>query len=356
LGDEIKGCCSMIPIQNIYYMLSYAFRILRKRGYRNVATEQFHNVADLCAEILIKGVSIQLKRGLGREYIEKTESLSLLRGRIEIVESLKESTKLQNKLVCSYDDFSVNSYLNRIIKTTMVLLLRADIDKERKKKLRKLLVFFGDVELLDVHTINWNIQYHRNNQTYRMLISICYLVIKGLLQTTTDGTTRLMDFIDDQHMWRLYETFIFEYYRQEFPKILVNAATIDWVVDDGMDDMLPKMLSDISLTYGDQILIIDAKYYSSITSTQYSAPKLDSANLYQIFTYVKNMDADPSKKSYEVSGLLLYAGTDEEKQPDHTYLMSGNKISVKTLDLNCDFSEVAAQLNKIAEEHLGIVA
>lgn len=345
----------MIPIQNIYYMLSYAFRILRKRGYRNVATEQFHNVADLCAEILIKGVSIQLKRGLGREYIEKTESLSLLRGRIEIVESLKESTKLQNKLVCSYDDFSVNSYLNRIIKTTMVLLLRADIDKERKKKLRKLLVFFGDVELLDVHTINWNIQYHRNNQTYRMLISICYLVIKGLLQTTTDGTTRLMDFIDDQHMWRLYETFIFEYYRQEFPKILVNAATIDWVVDDGMDDMLPKMLSDISLTYGDQILIIDAKYYSSITSTQYSAPKLDSANLYQIFTYVKNMDADPSKKSYEVSGLLLYAGTDEEKQPDHTYLMSGNIISVKTLDLNCDFSEVAAQLNKIAEEHLGVV-
>ena len=57
MGDEIKGCCSMIPIQNIYYMLSYAFRILRKRGYRNVATEQFHNVADLCAEILIKGVS-----------------------------------------------------------------------------------------------------------------------------------------------------------------------------------------------------------------------------------------------------------------------------------------------------------
>ncbi len=346
----------MIPIQNIYYMLSYAFRILKKQGYRNVATEQFHNVADLCAEILIKGVSIQLKRGLGREYTEKTESLSLLRGRIEIAESLKESTKLQNNLICSYDDFSVNSYLNRIIKTTMVLLLRAKIDKERKKKLRKLLVFFGDVKLLDVHTINWNIQYHRNNQTYRMLISICYLVIKGLLQTTTDGTTRLMDFIDDQHMWHLYETFIFEYFRQEFPKILVNAATIDWVVDDGMNDMLPKMLSDISLTYGDQILIIDAKYYRSITLERYSDPKLRSSHLYQIFTYVKNMDADPSKKSYEVSGMLLYAGTDEEKQPDHTYWMSGNKISVKTLDLNCDFSEVAAQLNKIAKEHMGVVA
>ena len=33
--------------------------------------------------------------------------------------------------------------------------------------------------------------------------------------------------------------------------------------------------------------------------------------------------------------------------------MSGNKISVKTLDLNCDFSEIAAQLDDIAIEHFG---
>ena len=42
---------------------------------------------------------------------------------------------------------------------------------------------------------------------------------KGLLQTNTDGTTRLMDFLDEQRMCRLYEKFILEYYRKEFPKI-----------------------------------------------------------------------------------------------------------------------------------------
>ena len=31
--------------------------------------------------------------------------------------------------------------------------------------------------------------------------------------------------------------------------------------------------------------------------------------------------------------------------------MSGNMISVKTLDLNRDFSEIAAQLNAIVDEH-----
>lgn len=342
----------MIPIQNIYYMLSYAFQVLNEQGYKNIATEQFNNVAELCAAILAKGISVQLKRGLGREYIEQTESLSSLRGRIEISESIKTRSMLKKQLICSYDDFSVNSYMNRIIKTTMELLLHADISKARKKELRKLLVFFGDVELLDVHTINWNVQYNRNNQTYRMLISICYLVVKGLLQTNSDGTTRLMDFLDEQRMCRLYEKFILEYYRREFPQISASASQIPWAVDDGMRAMLPVMQSDIMLSYEDKVLIIDAKYYSHTTQAQYDTHTLHSNNLYQIFTYVKNKDSELAEVPHVVSGMLLYARTEEA----NTYQMSGNKISVKTLDLNCDFSDVVAQLYKIAAEHFGIAA
>ena len=341
----------MIPIRNIYYMLSYAFQVLSEQGYKNIETEQFDNVAELCAAILSKGVSLQLKRGLGREYIEKSESLSSLRGRIEISESVKTRSLLKRQIVCSYDDFSENSYMNRIIKSTMELLLHADIAKARKKELRKLLVYFGNVDLLDVHNINWKIQYNRNNQTYRMLISVCYLVIKGLLQTNTDGTTRLMDFLDEQRMCRLYEKFILEYYRKEFPKLTVNASQIPWALDDGINDMLPVMQTDIMLTQGNRVLIIDAKYYGHTTQTQYDLHTLHSANLYQIFTYVKNKEAQMTEVPHRVSGMLLYARTDEAVQPDNTYQMSGNRISVRTLDLNREFLEIAAQLNAIVAEH-----
>ena len=51
--------------------------------------------------------------------------------------------------------------------------------------------------------------------------------------------------------------------------------------------------------------------------------------------------------------MMLYARTDEAVQPDGTYQMSGNRISVRTLDLNCDFSEISAQLDAIAVEHFG---
>ena len=341
----------MIPVRNIYYMLSYAFQVLKEQGYKNIETEQFDNVAELCAAILSKGVSLQLKRGLGREYIETTEPLSTLRGRIEISESMKTQSTLKRQLVCTYDDFSENSYMNRIIKTTMELLLHADIAKTRKKELRKLLVFFTNVDLLDVHTINWKVQYNRNNQTYRMLISVCYLVLKGLLQTNSDGTTRLMDFLDEQRMSRLYEKFILEYYRKEFPRLYVSASQIPWALDDGDGEMLPVMQSDITLTKGDTVLIIDAKYYTHTTQTQYNVHTLHSGNLYQIYTYVKNKDTEFGDQPHTVSGMLLYAATDEAIQPDHSYHMSGNKVSVKTLDLNRDFSLITAQLNAIIYEH-----
>ena len=56
----------MIRIQNIYYMLAYAFQVLNEQGYKNIATEEFDNTAELCAAILARGISTQVKRGLGK--------------------------------------------------------------------------------------------------------------------------------------------------------------------------------------------------------------------------------------------------------------------------------------------------
>lgn len=341
----------MIPVQNIYYMLSYAFQLLNEQGYKDIATEQFDNVAELCASILSKGITVQLKRGLGKEYIPQTEALSSLRGKIDITESIKTQSLLRKQLICTYDEFTVNSYLNRILKSTMELLLHADISKARKKALRKLMIYFADVDVLDVHTINWNIRYDRNNQSYRMLVSVCYLVIKGLLQTNTDGSTRLMDFIDEQRMCRLYEKFILEYYRKQHPEITARASQIPWQLDDGFSDMLPVMQSDITLSKGNRTLIIDAKYYAHNTQVQYDVHTLHSGNLYQIFTYVKNKEVTYGDAPHEVSGMLLYAKTDEQIQPNHVYHMSGNKISVRTLDLNCPFPQIREQLDQILSEH-----
>ena len=85
----------MIPIKNVYYMLSYAFKILNKQGYKKVATEKFENFADLCSAILINGTSSLIKKGLGREYVLKTETTAAVKGKIDISSSIKEQSMIK---------------------------------------------------------------------------------------------------------------------------------------------------------------------------------------------------------------------------------------------------------------------
>ena len=312
-----------------------------------MATEEFDNTAELCAAILARGISSQLKRGLGREYVDRTEALCSLRGKIEVTESVKTRSALRRQMVCSYDEFSVDTRMNRILKATCVLLLRSDIKKARKKELKRLLAFFSDVGDVDIAAVDWHMRFDRNNQTYRMLMSVCWLVAKGLLQTQADGSSRLMDFLDEQRMSRLYERFILEYYRREHPELSASASYIGWALDDGFDDMLPAMKSDIMLSRGNTVLIIDAKYYSHTLQQQFDKRTVHSNNLYQIFTYVKNKEAELTDVPHEVSGMLIYARTDEEIQPDATYRMSGNRISVRTLNLDSPFEEITRQLDDV---------
>lgn len=344
----------MIPIQNIYYMLSYSFTSLRKDKYRKLATEPFSNATDLFAEIMIQGVSSLVKRGIKHDYRRTHDELTTLRGRIDITESIRPRVLLSKRLACTYDDYTVNSYMNQIIKSVMLLLHHADIRQSRKKSIRSLLTYFYEIEALDLQRADWHIRYDKNDQTYRMLIGICYLIVNGLLQSKTDGSTKLMDFLDEQSMSHLYEKFILEYYRQEFPNIKASSSYIDWQLDTEEKSFLPIMHSDVLLNKEDRTLIIDAKYYTATLQNRFDKRSIHSNNLYQIFSYVKNKEIELSHREHSLSGMLLYAKTDEDVTPDVEYQMSGNSISARTLDLNQDFSGIQRQLNEIAQKYLGL--
>lgn len=345
-----------IFIKNIYYMLAYAFEILNQGGYEDIAVEEFENIHNLFAAILAKGIGRQLKQGLYREYIDKKEDIAVVRGKIDMPGTIQNRLARKRVLTCEYDELSENNLLNQILKTTVMLLLRhAKVEQKYKDELKKEMLFFSGVDTVDPVSVRWSsIRFQRNNNTYRMLISLCRLILEGMLLTTDSGEYKLASFVDEQRMNRLYEKFILEYYAKECPQVKATASQIRWILDDGIGTMLPSMQSDIMLTKGSDVLIIDAKYYTHTTQVQYDVHTLHSGNLYQIFTYVKNKDAEFGDKEHSVSGMLLYAATDEDIQPDNSYMMSGNRISVKTLDLNQPFGIIAEQLASIVRDHFDI--
>ena len=336
-----------IWIRNVYYMLAYAFEELKKNNYEQIAHEEFEHIQDLFAEILYKGVSAQLKRGLHREYINRVEDLPLLKGRLDIRGTIANQMRCRNVLCCEFDDLSENNLFNRVLKTTLSLLCHErNVSSVRKAELRTLLPFFSGVDEIDVRNIRWNdFVYQRNNQMYRMLMNVCYFIIDGMLMTTETGKYRMATF-SDEHMCRLFEKFVLEYYRLHHRELSPNPDRIEWNIyskDAMVIDLLPAMQSDIVLHRGDQSLVIDTKYYSHAMQYHFDKPTIHSANLYQIFTYVKNLDV---KDTGNVSGLLLYAKTDEDITPDLSASLGKNHIRVRTLDLNQEFSGIASQLEE----------
>lgn len=349
-----------IYIRNVYYMLSYALQALRQEHYQRVQSERFDGVEDLFAEILYLGISQQLKRGLYREYISVQEDMPGLRGKLDLQGTIRNQLQHKKVLSCTYDDLSVNNLYNQILRTTAELLLGSSmVNKERKGHLRTVLPFLAEVDAVNPATIRWDtLRYQRNNWTYEMLMNVCWLVIKGMLQTTESGQYRLTTFSDD-HMEKVFERFVLEYYKRHHAnRVKARSAEVRWnyavspdaVTDDeqSMIQFLPRMQTDVLLENKDTVLIIDTKYYGKMMQRNAGGrEKFHSANMYQIYCYVKNYDVDKTKT---VSGMLLYARTDEDIVPNGSIMMDGNRIGVRTLDLNCEFSEIAAQLDAIVEE------
>lgn len=339
-----------ILIRNIYYMLAYAFSDLRKQDYQLVGGEDFENISDLMAEILTNSTSFLLKRGLYREYITSLQSLPTLRGKLDVVRSARNLAIGKQLLECEVDDLLENNLFNRILKTGLTLLLHdKDVTKPRKDAIKQILPFFNTIDMLNPSAIPWTtLHYQRSNQAYELPIHICAYIISRSLIDPNKEKQKLMLF-SEENFNRLYEKFVLEYYRRHHPELKATAETINWNFDEERSvgwEYLPKMITDITLHKGDKTLIIDTKFYSQILRAKMDKKTFNSNNLYQIFAYVANMDIHHTGN---VSGMLLYAQTDNESITDSRYLVPGSSstIHVRTLDLNQEFSKIRELLENI---------
>lgn len=266
--------------------------------------------------------------------------------------------KIQNSrmIACDYDELTENNLYNQIIKTTILILIKSDgVKSEHKQGLKRAVLFFNNVDTINPSMIQWNcISIRKSNKSYEMLLNICYFVIDGLLQTTDKGSFRMASF-SDEHMEMLFQKFVFNYFYQHYhhKELSVNAAQIKWDLTGAENESaikyLPLMQTDITLKHNNNCLIIDTKYYSRTMQNRFDGYKYHSANMYQIYTYVKNMSA---RFIGRVSGMLLYARSGEIITPNAEYMMGENMISIKTLDLNTDFRMIAKQLDDIAERFI----
>ena len=206
---------SKILIKNVFYMLAYAASCLNVPTERNLDSEKFEHIEDLFAFILNSWMSQQIKRGLYSNYLDRTDNLSTMKGKLNINGTINNIIAHRRQLSCNFDELTINNLFNQIIKSAMLLLLRqvTNVSKEQKTSLRLNLHLLPEIQEINLFKLNWSVvKFNRFNKNYEWPILICQYLVNNLLPSERDGADHFCIDID-KSLSKLFENFVLNYFK-----------------------------------------------------------------------------------------------------------------------------------------------
>lgn len=341
----------MIRIENLYFLLCYAWGILPERGLLHVGTEKGPNVLNLLANVFLNHLARQLKQGLPHRYVAIQKELQGIRGRLLFSETIGNNRVGEGRTVCRFDEFGPNHAANRIVKETLLRLCHteelAGSLRQQAMRLRRNLTEIGPTEPNDGSQLRHLLQQTRM-PSERLLLHVAQLLQENLLVTEQTGRFMFQEFWrDERRMGAVFETFVRNFYRMEQNRFSVKREHIDWQLDANEADrhFLPRMVTDLSLEETNRKVIIDTKYYVETLQRHFDAQKVHSAHLYQLFAYLKNQ---PFSNPQELEGILLYPVVD--RSLSLRYVQGIQTIRVETLDLAQPWQHIHAKLLELLQK------
>ncbi len=197
------------------------------------------------------------------------------------------------------------------------------------------------------------VQLHGNNRAYKFLLRICELVLDMSLVDEEAGEYKFRDFIrNDRQMAHLFENFLFNFYKTHRSDLSIKKERIYWKATSASDPelrFLPTMETDISVrnVKTGKTLIIDAKFYRETFQKYYDRETIHSGNLYQLYAYLKNLEARGGMDGH-ASGMLLYPVV--ERSVRQTYQLPGHSIQICTVNLAANWKEIHQELMGLLQE------
>lgn len=338
-----------IPILNIYYLLCYAWDKLEEGKKVAVSSSDYKDSISLFTRVLVNGCTHLFKRGLDRNYNETTEEYVGVKGRIDFKESLNKNLFRQGRAVCRFDHFETDILANQLLKATLLRLTRVQsLDPHLKREVWNCYWRMYDVTDINLQLALFSqVRIHRNNSFYHFLLNLCRLIVENTVLEEKSGKYLFREFTgSDKSMAALFEAFVRNFYRKKQDHYTVRREDINWAarpLGSSSIAYLPKMQTDVTLESDNRKIIIETKYYSNALTSRYEAEKLNSANLYQLYAYLRNIEAKEGHRlNPACEGMLLYPAVDYSL--NEKYSFDSHLLQVKTVNLAASWQEIEKEL------------
>src|SRR5688572_4691481 len=95
-----------VSVQNIYYLLCYAWDRLEARSLVDASAIPGNRIENLLGKVLLDGVAHLIRSGFDRGYVTFEETSRRLRGKVLLTETVGRSLLQQGRVACQMDDLS----------------------------------------------------------------------------------------------------------------------------------------------------------------------------------------------------------------------------------------------------------
>ncbi|MCH5337341.1 MAG: hypothetical protein J1E03_01035 [Acetatifactor sp.] len=343
-----------IPIKNLFFMLCYAWNVLAIMDDIKVADDEYDDAYDLLARVFAYGIGRLIRSGFHRSYVEQTEELSTLRGKISVQDSINGMMMQRKKLACIYDEYSTNDIFNQILKYTIDSLLRnPNVSMLTKKELKKQAMFFVGIESKPPTKENrQKLLFNRNNVIYKLLTNVAVMLYDETVVNEEEGHNTFKDFFREQQMHKVFELFILNFYAMHLERSTyrVHAPKINWQIEENANDIWGGAF-DVDINPGDRRtdivienkktqlqMIFDAKYYRKTFVKAYMESEeenIRASHLNQLRGYILD-----SKFEGKKVGALLYPMVNNDLNKGKVFPIQGSPIIVKTINLNDEWRQI----------------
>jgi len=349
---------SGIPIRSLWLLLVYASDLANFGAQCNISTEDDVELLDILARLLVTVVERRLRLNPTRGYQRHEAVIPRVRGRIDWLQTQSRMHLERGRVACRFEELSFDIPRNRLVRAALTSIAGRIGDQGVANKCRR---FSDDLGKLGVgafrpskHQVAGDpVASHQSED--RLMVSAATLALEILLPGEVSGETRASRLERDEVILRrIFEKSIAGFYRHELHgsggwKVQTQSYQ-GWQLEPGSSRavaLLPGMVPDIILEQGERRIVIDTKFSKILTKGLHAGEKFRSANIYQIYAYLRSQ-AGRGCRFDRAEGILLYPSLDDDV--DETFDIQGHRIRFVTVNLASKSSEVLERLRFIVRE------
>jgi 5-methylcytosine-specific restriction enzyme subunit McrC len=304
-----------VPLGNLFAMLEYAynlksFRFLEGWSHCHSLDDFYERLADILARRILD----RTRQGLYRTYIDKTERLTFLRGRLDISHQICRPWDIKPK--CHFQEQTADIEDNQILLWTLRQITHHGITRETVSNTvrRAYRALHGTISLVPCQGRTCQGRtYNRLNEDYQTLHALCRFFLDQTGPSLQQGDRRMLPFL--VNMNKLFESFVAAWLQAHHREVL-TPRDLQLKVQERVHLSTEHAIHfDIDLVLAD-IASGNTRY---VLDTKYKAPKSPStSDVQQAIAYAETKDT--------TEAVLVYPQALE--QPLNT---RPNKIRVRSL-------------------------